>query len=55
MKELEEQFGVQLFDRVGKRLRLSELGRRLRPQAESLLGQAKPEDALKTAAANSGL
>lgn len=41
LKELEDQFGVRLFDRVGKRLRLNGLGRRLRPQAESLLGQAR--------------
>ncbi len=41
LKELEQQFGVKLFDRVGKRLQLSELGRQLRPQAETLLAQAK--------------
>lgn len=40
LKELEQQFGVQLFDRVGKRLRLSELGNQLRPRAENLLAQA---------------
>ncbi len=41
LRELEQQFGIQLFDRVGKRLQLSELGRQLRPQAESLLDQAR--------------
>ncbi|PLW83405.1 LysR family transcriptional regulator [Kineobactrum sediminis] len=41
LRELEEQFGVQLFDRLGKRLRLSELGRQVRPQAENLLAQAR--------------
>ena len=41
LKELEEQFGVKLFDRVGKRLHLNELGKRLRPRAESLLAQAR--------------
>ena len=41
LKELEDQFGVKLFDRVGKRLQLSELGRQLRPQAETLLAQAR--------------
>ena len=41
LKELERQFDVQLFDRVGKRLQLSELGRQLRPQAENLLAQAE--------------
>lgn len=41
LKELEQQFSVQLFDRVGKRLQLSELGRELRPHAENLLAQAE--------------
>lgn len=41
LKELESQFNVQLFDRVGKRLQLSELGTRLRPQAQGLLDQAR--------------
>ena len=41
LKELESQFGVRLFDRVGKRLQLSELGRQLRPGAERLLAQAR--------------
>ncbi len=40
LKELESQFDVRLFDRVGKRLQLSELGHQLRPQAEALLDQA---------------
>ncbi|NND68666.1 MAG: LysR family transcriptional regulator [Halioglobus sp.] len=41
LKELEGQFDVLLFDRIGKRLKLSELGRQLRPAAESLLAQAR--------------
>lgn len=41
LKELESQFDIQLFDRVGKRLRLSELGLQVRPQAENLLDQAQ--------------
>ncbi|MEM9256443.1 MAG: LysR family transcriptional regulator [Pseudomonadota bacterium] len=41
LSELETQFGVKLFDRIGKRLRLSELGRQLRPDAQRLLDQAK--------------
>lgn len=41
LRELEEQFEVRLFDRVGKRLQLSELGRQLRPRAETLLEQAR--------------
>lgn len=41
LKDLEQQFDVQLFDRVGKRLQLNELGRLLRAKAESLQEQAK--------------
>ena len=41
LRNLEGQFGVQLFDRVGKRLRVNELGRQLRPRAQSLLEQAQ--------------
>lgn len=41
LRELENQFDVRLFDRLGKRLQLSELGKQLRPQAESLLEQAR--------------
>jgi DNA-binding transcriptional LysR family regulator len=41
LKDLEQQFDVKLFDRVGKRLQLSELGNQLRPQAENLLAQAR--------------
>ena len=41
LRELEEQFDVRLFDRVGKRLQLRELGRQLRPQAETVLAQAR--------------
>jgi DNA-binding transcriptional LysR family regulator len=38
--DLERQFGLQLFDRVGKRLRLSELGQSVRAQAEGVLDRA---------------
>jgi DNA-binding transcriptional LysR family regulator len=41
LAELERQFGVQLFDRIGKRLQLSELGRGLRAQAQATLDQAR--------------
>jgi len=41
LRELEQQFEVQLFDRIGKRLRLSEFGRQLRPAAEDLLARAR--------------
>ena len=41
LKDLESQFGLQLFDRIGKRLQLNEQGRLLRPKAEALLAQAR--------------
>lgn len=41
LAELERQFGTPLFDRVGKSLRLNELGRRLLPQALDLLDRAR--------------
>ena len=40
LKELENQFDIQLFDRVGKRLQLNELGRLYRPKVEAVLAQA---------------
>ncbi len=40
LKELEQQFDLQLFDRIGKRLQLNEQGRLMRPKAENLLDQA---------------
>jgi DNA-binding transcriptional LysR family regulator len=41
LADLERQFDLQLFDRIGKRLQLNELGRRLRPRAEAALDQAR--------------
>lgn len=41
LAELERQFDVRLFERVGKRLQLSEVGRALRPRAEALCEQAR--------------
>ena len=41
LKDLENQFDVLLFDRVGKRLQLSEQGRLLRPKAEALMAVAE--------------
>lgn len=41
LKELEQQFDIRLFDRVGKRLQLNELGRLIRPRAEALLENAR--------------
>lgn len=47
LADLERQFDVRLFDRVGKRLQLSQLGRSLRGKAESAYDQARDlEDAL---------
>lgn len=40
LKELEQQFDVQLFDRVGKRLQLNDMGRMLLPRAEEVLSRA---------------
>jgi DNA-binding transcriptional LysR family regulator len=40
LSELERHFDVLLFDRIGKRLQLNELGRVLWPRVESLLAQA---------------
>lgn len=40
LKELEHQFDLQLFDRVGKRLQLNEQGHLIRPKAERLLAEA---------------
>lgn len=41
LKDMERQFGVKLFDRVGKRLQVNELGRLLRPRVEALLDRAR--------------
>jgi DNA-binding transcriptional LysR family regulator len=41
LKSLENQFDIQLFDRVGKRLQLNDLGKVLRNQAEAFLAQAQ--------------
>ena len=40
LKDLENQFGILLFDRTGKRLHLNEKGNQLRARAESLMAQA---------------
>lgn len=39
--DLERQFDARLFDRVGKRLQLGELGRLVRARAESVLDEAR--------------
>ncbi len=43
--DLERQFGRQLFDRVGKRLRLNELGQAIRSTAEGVLDRANELEA----------
>jgi DNA-binding transcriptional LysR family regulator len=46
--EFERQFGLQLFDRVGKTLRLNEVGRQMLPRAVELLDRASEiEDLLE--------
>ena len=40
LKELEKQFDVQLFDRVGKKVQLNSFGRSLQASAESLMAHA---------------
>lgn len=44
LAELERQYDVQLFDRIGKRLQLNALGHAIRPQAMALLQQANALD-----------
>lgn len=41
LRDFEQQFDIQLFDRAGKRLQLNEWGRLIRPRAEALLEQAR--------------
>lgn len=41
LRDLESQFQVQLFQRVGKRLKINELGEHLQARAEALLEQAR--------------
>ena len=46
LRELEQQFAIQLFDRRGKRLQINEMGRALRPMAEALLDRAREVERL---------
>lgn len=41
LKDLESQFTIQLFDRVGKRLQINDMGQNIRPKAEALLSMAQ--------------
>lgn len=52
--ELERQFDSRLFDRVGKTLRLNELGHQLLPKAAELLERAHEIEALLEGNANVG-
>lgn len=52
LKELESHYDVQLFERVGKRLKISAEGARLWPKAQALLDQAQALDADLTAHAS---
>lgn len=45
LKELEQQFELQLFDRVGKRLQLNETGKLIREKAQQLYDQAQALEA----------
>jgi DNA-binding transcriptional LysR family regulator len=45
LAELEHQFSIRLFERIGKRLQLSDIGRALRPSAEALYAQASELEA----------
>ena len=40
LSDFEKHYAIQLFDRHGKKLRLNELGRALRPKAQALFEQA---------------
>jgi len=48
LKTLENQFGIQLFDRIGKRLQLNDLGEVVKKQAKSFMERARVlEDSLQ--------
>jgi DNA-binding transcriptional LysR family regulator len=46
LMELERGYGVQLFDRIGKRLRLNDLGKAVIPPATELLDRARELETL---------
>jgi len=54
LSDLERQLDVRLFDRIGKRLQLNELGRTVRPRAEALLEQARDLDRALSKQAEAG-
>lgn len=45
LADLERQFDLRLFDRLGKRLQLSDVGRALRSRAEAIFDQARELEA----------
>jgi DNA-binding transcriptional LysR family regulator len=48
LKTLENQFGIQLFDRIGKRLQLNDLGENVKKQAKPFMERARTlEDSLQ--------
>ncbi|MEP5764565.1 MAG: LysR substrate-binding domain-containing protein [Halieaceae bacterium] len=52
LRDFEQSFGLELFDRIGKRLKINELGLSLQPKAEDLLERAQDlEDSLKVGGA----
>ncbi len=53
--DLENQFDVRLFERIGKRLELSELGRSLRAQGQALEEQAQEFEDLLAMRGGAGL
>jgi DNA-binding transcriptional LysR family regulator len=55
LRELEHQFDVQLFDRVGKRLQLNDFGRFLQPRAEELLSRSQALEQALTAHEGMGI
>ncbi len=53
LKELESQFDLSLFDRVGKRLQLNDVGRSLQAKAEALVERAQELENLLANKSNS--
>jgi DNA-binding transcriptional LysR family regulator len=54
LASLERQFDVQLFDRIGKRLQLNQLGSSLVPAAEELLERAREIESMLGQGASAG-
>ncbi len=54
LKDLENQFDVQLFDRIGRRLQLNEQGQILLPRAQALLEQANDLEQLLDSHSDAG-